>query len=171
MKRSSSGKRRNARGAADRGAGDPDEVCAERAPGVCPRRARALDVSLPRAAPRLVGVPRPAPRARRRATPVRISSPPRPAAARRLSREPQTHLSALHAGGSHRPTTPAATARTPSSVVRDTASGEVRVYAGSAVNCGAAGARSFSTRPAAPSATKRWRQHRTTIEASAARVR
>src|SRR2546427_7208750 len=47
------GKRPDARGAADRGAGDAGQVQAKRAPGVRPRRAGPLDVSPPTTTPRL----------------------------------------------------------------------------------------------------------------------
>src|SRR5438067_11522894 len=104
------GKKSDARGAADRGAGDPGPIRAERAPGVRPRRARPLDLSLPASAAGLADAARPSADVGCRAAAVRLSTTPRAAAARGLSREPQADLSPLHAGRPHRPPSQTASA-------------------------------------------------------------
>src|SRR5947209_8426574 len=85
LKERSSEKRPDARGAADRGAGDAGQIQAKRAPGVRPRRAGPLDLSLPTTTPKLASAARPPADPGRRATPVRLSPAPHPSAARRLS--------------------------------------------------------------------------------------
>src|SRR6266850_2585172 len=66
------------------------------------RRTWPLDLSLSTPAARVAGAARPPPGAGRPAATVRLSPAPRAAPARRLWRESQAHLSAVHARRSHR---------------------------------------------------------------------
>jgi putative transposase len=107
------GKRSNARGAADRGAGAQGQVQAQRAAGVRARRAGSIELSLSPSARRLAGIARASADAGGRATSLRLSTAPRPAPARGLHRESQARLSSLHPGGPHRSSSPPAAAHAP----------------------------------------------------------